>query len=145
MPLIFPLEKYSKMVNACMEVPELRLGDDSTKIFLCSEGNGNNVSEELKDFLGFISGKPARSKLTKQIESEVEKARTHDEWRQDYMTLLMRDREKIEEGRQEGRQLEIYSLVQDGFLTKELAAKRLDMSVAELEKQMKEAGYTLSE
>ena len=40
--------------------------------------------------------------MVKKIDAEVEKARNHEEWRNEYMTLLMRDQEKREEGREEG-------------------------------------------
>ena len=36
------------------------------------------------------------------MEEAVYKARNYEEWRQEYMTLLMRDQEMREEGRKEG-------------------------------------------
>ena len=38
----------------------------------------------------------------------VQKARNHEEWRLEYMTLLMRDQEMIRRGREEGRLQEIF-------------------------------------
>ena len=38
------------------------------------------------------------------MEEAVYKARNHEEWRLEYMTLLMRDQEMREEGRKEGRE-----------------------------------------
>ena len=46
-------------------------------------------------------------------------------------------------GIQEGRYLEIYSLVQDGIIEPELGAKRLKMTFADFERAMQKAGYKL--
>ena len=48
----------------------------------------------------------------------------------------------IEKGRLEGEQMTVYSFVQDKTITPEQAAHKLNISVAELEKKMKESGYT---
>ncbi len=46
-------------------------------------------------------------------------------------------------GIQEGRYLEIYSLVHDGIIEPELGAKRLNMTFADFERAMQKAGYKL--
>lgn len=48
-------------------------------------------------------------------------------------------------GIQEGRCLEIYSLVQDGILDPEVGAKRVNMSLQDFEEKMQNAGYKLPE
>ncbi len=48
-------------------------------------------------------------------------------------------------GIQEGRCLEIYSLVQDGILDPEVGAKRINMSLQDFEEKMQNAGYKLPE
>lgn len=55
------------------------------------------------------------------------------------MTLYMRDLEKKDEGRNEI----LYSLVQDGDLSIEKAAKRVNLTVEKFEKTMIEAGYKI--
>ena len=44
---------------------------------------------------------------------------------------------------QEGRYLEIYSLVQDGIIEPELGAKRLNMAFADFERALQKEGYKL--
>lgn len=44
------LHKYS-FRNLCMEDRELEMGDEATKIFLCTEGSHDDVSSDLKAFL----------------------------------------------------------------------------------------------
>ena len=39
----------------CHELPELVLGDESTKIFLCAGGNADDVSDDMKDFLNWLT------------------------------------------------------------------------------------------
>ena len=98
------LHKYT-FENICKELPEISLGDETTKIFLCAGGCEDDVSDDMKDFLDWISGKSeGKSSLVKGLDEAVHKARNHEEWRLEYMTLLMRDQEMREEGREEGRE-----------------------------------------
>lgn len=76
---------------------------------------------------------------------EVKRARDKEEWRNEYMTLLQRDREKYEEGKVEGRAEgraegkaegmaeALIALVTDGLLDIDIAAKRLNKSPEELQ------------
>jgi hypothetical protein len=91
---------YNKDTNS------IALNDGGYKIFLCTEGTEQDVSPELQSFLDFVAGRSTGeedSNLVKRLKEEVLKARDHEEWRVEYMTLLMRDKEKIEEGRKEER------------------------------------------
>lgn len=56
--------------------------------------------------------------FVQRVDDEVKKAREHEEWRLEYMTLLMRDNEMREKGRQEGRQEgeERYALLSEKLL-----------------------------
>ena len=88
--------------NLCKEEHRLPLGDETYKVFLNSAGKKGDISDGLKDFLHLIRNGYGESELSKKIEQQVEKARKHDEWRQEYMTLYMRDKEKRAEGFEEG-------------------------------------------
>ena len=46
-----------------------------------------------------------RDSYVKKLNDAVRKARANKEWRREYMTLLMRDLENQEIGREEGREL----------------------------------------
>ena len=48
-------------------------------------------------------------------------------------------------GIQEGRCLEVYSLVQDGILEPEVGAKRVSMSLDDFADAMQKAGYKIPE
>lgn len=97
------LHKYT-FRNCCEESPQLVLDDESTKIFLCAGGGADDVSPKMKDFLDWMVNKrKGKSKFVQRLDEAVQKARNHEEWRMEYMTLLMRDNKMREEGRVEGR------------------------------------------
>lgn len=50
------------------------------------------------EFLDFILGKGGDSQFVQKLNMAVEKAKNMEEWRMEYMTLLMRDRQGREEG-----------------------------------------------
>lgn len=126
--------------NRCKEVPDLCLKDESTKIFLNANGNKENLPEELKNFLEFLSGKEPKGKLATEIANKVDQAVNHEEWRTDYMTLLQRDREKFAEGKAEGRAEGAFEalaqLVHQKLLDIKDAAAQLNMTTEEFQKKM---------
>ena len=76
-----------------------------------------------------------------------------EEWRLEYMTLLMRDQEMIRRGREEGLQAglkegrlqEIFLSVQEGDYSIERAAQKAGMDIQSFEKAMVDAGYKIPE
>ena len=97
--------------NQCRECPTLFLGDETTKVFINAAGTADDVSQEMKAFLDYLQGKGTKSDFTRRIEEEVTKARTHEEWKVEYMSLFLRDQEMREEGREKGREETRYTVV----------------------------------
>ena len=89
--------------NMCREDTNIKLHDDANKIIINAAGTQEDVSEALKDFLNYLREKTVRGELVRKIARAVEHARAHEEWRVEYMTLLMRDQQMRDEGRLEGR------------------------------------------
>ncbi len=89
--------------NRCIDAPEICLKDESTKIFLNPYGNGQKISAKLKDFLDYLVNRNCNSDFTKRLDEEVRAVVENEEWRIEYMTLKMRDRENIEKGFITGR------------------------------------------
>lgn len=89
--------------NVCTERPDLRLGDDTKKIFVNAESQDPGMSDEMKQFISFIATGGGHSRLVERLREEVSKARAHEEWRVEYMTLMLRDQQMKDEGRAEGR------------------------------------------
>lgn len=85
--------------NRCEEDDSIVLGDETTKIVLNVNGTVGNISNELKDTLDFIAGKQPKGSYAKELEAAVEEVRQSEEWRREYMTLLMRDKEQQKLGK----------------------------------------------
>jgi len=110
--------------NICRENPERKLGDEAYKILLNASGTLDDVSDNLLDFFNLILTGKGNTYLSKEIEKEVEKAKSHEEWRLTYMTLFMRDEEKRAEGRAEGRAEERVKTIQN-MITKRYSKEEI--------------------
>ena len=125
--------------NTCKEDNSILMGDEAVKIFLNADSAMNDVSRELKAFLDYVSGQMPEDSYVEKLEEAVQEARKNREWRHEYMTLLMRDQENVEKGREQGilgmisalRDLDIpdsiilQKLQEKFFLTKEESQKYL--------------------
>ncbi len=112
----------------------LSLTDESVKIFLNTRGTMDDVDEEMKEFLAYVEDTTdrfaarAKSPLIRQIHRKVIEVKQNPKMEVEYMTLMQRDRENIELGREEGRQegikmaLDIIRLHLDGKADQEIAA-----------------------
>lgn len=140
--------------NLCIQNTSLRLRDETTKVFLNPYGTMKDIHEELENFLNYlVNGKPT-DRFTEMLDNEVVKVRENEEWRREYMTLMMKEMEKYEEGlergrsegRDEGRKeghkegtlTTLFTLVHDGLLGLEEAAKYSSLPEGEFAEKMKQ-------
>ena len=130
--------------NVCKEDSEVILNDGAKKVFLNADGRNGAVSEELKAFLDYVAGKPSEDTLVKKLKLAVEEAKKNREWRREYMTLLMRDRENRKIGMEVGILGTISSLRDFNIPDIEIFQKiqeKYNLSPEEAERYMKtEAG-----
>ena len=84
--------------NVCKEDNELLLEDGTAKIFFNTAGTKGNISEYTKNILKFIADNTTEDDFTEKLAQEVQKIKENKEWQVEYMTLLMREREKYKEG-----------------------------------------------
>ncbi len=75
----------------CVEDLELKLGDQTKKLFLNASGNRENLSEGLAAFLDYLAGKKTQDSLTKRIEDKVTEAREAEKWKEEYRMIALRD------------------------------------------------------
>ncbi|MBO4910190.1 MAG: hypothetical protein J5476_13020 [Lachnospiraceae bacterium] len=72
------------------------------------------------------------------MDSQVESAKMKEQWRLEYMTLYMRDRDIFEDGKAEGllqgKSEAVISMYKKGRITIEEAADELNISVDEFSK-----------
>ena len=80
--------------NYCKEDKDIEFEDEATKIVVNAKGSIGDISFELKDTLDFIAGKEPQSEYAKDLQKAVEEVKHSEEWRREYMTLLMRDKEQ---------------------------------------------------
>ena len=102
--------------NVCLEDNSIKLNDDTNKIILNTKGIMSDLSEELIGFLNYIehstdeTAKMAKGTLVKNIHKRVKKVKNDTEIEVEFMTLLERDREKIQEGIEQGIEKERYEI-----------------------------------
>lgn len=111
--------------NFCKEDKSISLGDGTVKIFLNSDSEMDDVSEELRAFLDYVAGKKTEDAFVGQLEDAVKRAKMNREWRHEYMTLLMRDQENIEKGIEKGKIYGAISMCRDLGLSDDEISKRM--------------------
>ena len=131
--------------NLCIEEPTLSLGDKTQKVFLCTEGDKEDVSSEIMDFLDYVAGRKLEGKIAKELDAEVKNAREKEEWRAEYMqnmaAIMDAKREGHKEGIIQGGNNMLYELVQDGSISIDVASKKMGVSKKEFENKMNLCGY----
>lgn len=85
--------------NICKEDNSISMGDGAVKIFLNASGTQDDVSKELRAFLDYVAGEKPEDSFVEKLEEAVKEAKKNREWRHEYMTLLMRDRENVQKGK----------------------------------------------
>lgn len=114
--------------NTCREDISLILQDESIKIFLNTKGNIEDVDEEMKEFLTYVENTTdafateAKYPLVKELHQKVRDVKQNKEMEVEYMTLLQRDRENIEQGEEKMAAL-------TKILLKENRTKELELAI----------------
>lgn len=95
--------------NQCKEVPELRLGDEVTKLLLSTKGeNEEEVSKELVDFLHYVTesnenGLPDEcDERLKRLHESIREIKASADMEVEYMKMEERERIIRDEGKQIG-------------------------------------------
>lgn len=130
--------------NRCAEVEDLKLGDESYKLFFNAAGHKGTISEELKALLNYFldpERMPENEKtdLVRKIDDIVDFANRDNDWRRGYMTYVQAQMDARNEGRKEGIAIgeargvvnTLIALVKDGIISVQDASKRANMSEKE--------------
>ena len=124
--------------NICLQDKEICLKDETTKIFLNAKGTMNDVSDELKAFLNYVStGEVSDDKFVNAVDQAVKSARENKEWRREYMTQYMRELEIKMKARADGKVISIISQIRKKIvkgLSCEVIADMLETDVEMVEK-----------
>ena len=89
--------------NICLQDKTLELNDGTTKVFLCSDGQLDDVTPDIKAFLDYIKGLPTNDEFVNSIDHFIKEIKIKEEERVSYMTFAMKIQEAHDEGRAEGR------------------------------------------
>ncbi len=128
--------------NICRENMNLSLQDGTTKIFFNTTGTKGNLNKQAVNVLKFIEDNTIEDDFTKRLAQEVQKIKENKEWKVEYMTLLMREREKYQEGKARGKAYGIMEFAIDlGYTKEEILAvlqKKLNIDRGQAEEYLKE-------
>ena len=93
------LKRYT-FENQCLELPGLKLNDESIKIFFNSKGKSEDsqVTVEQDNFLKYLNTGTATDDFTKQLDEAVEVVRENKKWRAEYMHTLVHEQDIRDEG-----------------------------------------------
>ena len=92
------------------------MGDGTTKIVLNADSEANDIDPELKAFLDYVAGKPSDDEYVNALKEAVKKAKANKEWRKQYMTLMMRDIDNQEIGKEIGKTEERKKIIHNMLL-----------------------------
>ena len=130
--------------NICTEDHNLKLEDGAIKVFVNTKGTVGDVSEEFKELMHFLDTseiKEYSNQLVNDMVAELEKARSNEEWRKEFMSieLLKFECEARGEARGEDRLSRLIAILCESNKTEDIKRVSLD---SEYRKQML-AAYAL--
>ena len=88
--------------NICVDDANIRLNDETHKIFLNTKGDRDGIGRELQLLLDYFDGREPESKLARDMQKKVFEARGNDQWRREYMSYQMELNQQYKNGRAEG-------------------------------------------
>ena len=143
----YGLYRYTFQMK-CEEIPELKLDDGATRIFLNTRGkNDSEVSEELVSFLHYIENttdavaENSGSERIKRIHNRVRKVKVSEEVGVKYMQAWEEKYYEREEGREEGAKAKLQEQIRKKLekgKSVEKIADELEESTETVEKIIKE-------
>ena len=88
----------------CRRNSALHLIDGTHRIFLCTEGEDEELKEEVKNFLDYVAGRGIKSDFIQELDETVKRVKLSKEWRLNYMTYELALLEREEMGEERGRE-----------------------------------------
>lgn len=89
----------------CKRNQNIKLNDHTHRIFLCTEGNDDEINSEVKNFLDYVAGRGINSEFIQQLDDTVQRVKSSKEWRLDFMTYELALMEREEMGEERGREI----------------------------------------
>ena len=133
--------------TVCKEDNSIKLEDDTNKIILNTKGIIKDLNNEIIEFLKYVEhsdseiANKAKGDLVKNIHKKVIEVKNNPKVEVEFMTLLERDREKIEEGIEKG----IEKGRKEGKLEEKLEIARNLLDILDDETISKKTGLGIEE
>ena len=89
--------------NMCREVPNLRLADETYKVFVYTGGKEEGISDELKEAILYLKDGTISGEYSQELDDAVNSIKSNEERRLEYMIWQVHEMEIREEARDEGR------------------------------------------
>ena len=89
--------------NYCTEDKNILMPDGSTKVFLSTKGDMDDVTPDVKAFLDYVDGIISNDEFVQELDQEIKDVKAIERERRSYMTYEMKMREEHNIGREEGR------------------------------------------
>lgn len=118
--------------HTCQEDKRILMEDGAAAIFLNAKGTMDDISAELVRFLDYVDGRKTEDPYIDKLDEAVKKAKMNRKWRQEYMTLYMRDLENIEQGIEQEKTETIRRMLKMGISDLEMMAQAAGLSVDEV-------------
>lgn len=88
--------------NRCLEVPEMALGDETTKVVVNTHGTQVGIRGELLEMLRYLNRGEITGEIARSLDQAVNDVKQNEERRREYMVMKLREMEIREEGLEEG-------------------------------------------
>lgn len=108
----------------CDEDTRLAMGDETTTIFLCTNGAVEGVDPDIVSFLRYVDGKEAEGAFTRAFAAAIQEIKEHVEVRREYMTLQLELRKELKKTYAEGIEQGIERGIEQGTVNERISALR---------------------
>lgn len=130
----------------CVEEQGRELHDETSIIFLCTQGKANDVDQPLRNFLEYLNdesiAETTDDAFIRQLHEAVVLARQNQNWRNSYMFWSLDINEERaeahDEGRNEGRNEMLKEFIADGTLSDDRIASIAKVPVDDIRKLREE-------
>jgi len=88
--------------NRCIEEPALPFGDETVKVIVKTRGTEGAVNPELLEVIRYLDSGTVSGDFSRELEDAVNHVKSSEERRHEYMIMMLREQELIEQGREQG-------------------------------------------
>ena len=88
--------------NRCLEEPTLPFGDETVKVIVNTRGTAGAVNAELQEVIRYLDTGAVSGDFSRELEDAVNQVKSSEERRHEYMIMMIREQELIEQGREQG-------------------------------------------